>query len=106
MKSATTTTKMKGAQLWPKSTRKPFTQCKTRLHDSAANIANSAFSSNRVTTSRPSYSYFHTKTPSFCDPIHQNNIAYCALSIGKTNKYCVFCCQGYSPAVVIFQFEL
>jgi len=32
MKSATTTTKMKGAQLWPKSTRKPFTQCKTRLH--------------------------------------------------------------------------
>jgi len=26
MKSATTTTKMKGAQSWPESTRKPFTQ--------------------------------------------------------------------------------
>jgi len=26
---------------------------KTRLHDSAANVANSAFYSNRVTTSRP-----------------------------------------------------
>jgi len=26
MKSAATTTKMKGAQSWPESTRKPFTQ--------------------------------------------------------------------------------
>jgi len=26
MKSATTTTKTKGAQSWPESTRKPFTQ--------------------------------------------------------------------------------
>jgi len=42
-------------------------------------------------------------TLSFYDPIHKNNIACYALSIGK-NK--IFCRQRYSPAVVIFPFEL
>jgi len=44
MKSATITTKTKGARSWPESTRKPL-HSKTRLHDyhnSIANDANSA----------------------------------------------------------------
>jgi len=55
MKSATTTTIMEDARSWPESTRKHW-HCKTLrhdYHDSAANVANSAFYSNHVTASRP-----------------------------------------------------
>jgi len=58
MKSATTTTKPKVLD-HGQSQRENHLHSKTRLHDyhgSAANVANSAFCSNRVTVSRPTAS--------------------------------------------------
>jgi len=55
MKSATTTTKTKGAD-HGQSQHENHLHSKTCLHgyrDSAANVANSAFYSNHVTASRP-----------------------------------------------------
>ena len=59
--------------------------CLLDYHDCAANVANSAFYSKRVTTSRP-IATSKQNTLSFCDLIHKNNITCCALSIGKTEK--------------------
>jgi len=58
---------------------------KTRLHDyhdRAANVANSEFYSSRVTARKP-IATSYKNTLSFGNPIHKNNIACCALSIGK-----------------------
>jgi len=56
MKSAIATTKTKGAQSWPERTWKPFTKKDMSpciYHDSAANLTNSVFYSNRVIASGP-----------------------------------------------------
>jgi len=81
---------------------------KTRLpdyHDSAANVTNSRFYFNLVTISEP-IAASKEKHPVICDPIHENNITCCALSIVKTENWCIFCYQRYSSAVGIFPFEL
>jgi len=55
MKSKTSATKTKGIRSWLESMKK-HSHSRTRLldyHDSAANVTNSAFYSNRVTTNGP-----------------------------------------------------
>jgi len=69
---------------------------KTRLHDyhdSAANVVNSAFYSNCVTTSRL-ISTSKQKHPVIFWRIHKNNITCCALSIGKNKHSVHFAARG------------
>jgi len=71
-----------------KSQHENYSHSKTRLpdyHDSAANVANSAFYSKCVTTN-DLQSLPNKNTQSFCDPIHKDNITCCVLSIVKTEK--------------------
>jgi len=95
MKSATTNTETKGPDRG-QSQCKNHLHSKTRLldyHDSAANVANSAFYSNRVTASRPIVTS-NQKSQSFCDPIHKNYITCCALLSGKTKNGVHFAARG------------
>jgi len=71
-----------------KSQREDVVYSKTRLldyHDSAANVTNSAFYSNRVTTSG-AIAISKQKHCVIYDQIHKNNITCCALSAGKAEK--------------------